>query len=104
MRLLKTVSRVLFAAVALPFCLQAQVLDLTIHDYGLAIGDKPRMTGLRLNFRDRYLEKITGVNATIWGPYSDARGGSVNGVALGLPLTGARDVNGALIGIFGGGV
>ena len=36
--------------------LRAQVIDLTIHDVGLAIGDKPVMTGLRINFRDAHLE------------------------------------------------
>src|SRR5690349_23439376 len=41
---------------AAPSALAAQVIDLTIHDVGLAIGDKPRMTGLRLNFRDAHLD------------------------------------------------
>lgn len=100
---IRTLLRAGLAVVALPLCLKAQVIDLTIHDYGLAIGDKPRMTGLRLNYRDRNLEKVTGINATIWSPYDQTRG-VVNGLALGLPVTGAHDVNGALIGVLGGGV
>src|SRR5262249_21081405 len=81
----------------------AQVLDLTIHDYGLAIGDKPRMTGLRINGRDRDLREINGVNLTLWSPYEPPTG-VVNGLALGLPVTGAQTVNGALFGVLGGGV
>lgn len=82
--------------------LAAQVIDLTVHDVGLAIGDKPEMTGLRINYRDRHLREITGVNLTLWSPYEPATG-TVNGLALGVPLTGAEKINGALIGIFGGG-
>ena len=80
--------------------LGAQVLDLTIHGNGLAIGDKPNMNGIRLNFRDRQLEQINGVNATMWMPYSPARG-TVNGIALGLPGTGAGRINGIGVGVIG---
>src|SRR5690348_14433416 len=83
--------------------LASQVIDLTIHGSGLAIGDKPNMTGVRLNFRDRQLEKINGINATIWGPYSPARG-TVNGLALGIPATGAAHINGIGLGVLGVGV
>src|SRR5215831_16905047 len=83
--------------------LSAQVIDLTVHGNGLAIGDKPKMNGVRLNFRDRQLEEINGINATIWGPYSPAKG-TVNGVALGLPVTGAARINGVGLGVLGLGV
>jgi hypothetical protein len=89
----------LLAAPSLP----AQVIDLTIHDVGLAIGDKPTMTGLRINFRDAHLERITGANITIWSPRKPVTG-SVNGLALGLPLTGANRIQGVAIGVFGLGV
>ncbi|BBM73157.1 hypothetical protein [Rhodothermus marinus] len=73
--------------------LQAQALDLTVHRVGLSLGDSRRVIGVRLNFRDRRLEHVDGVNATIWTPYRPARG-VVHGVALGLPLTGARHIQG----------
>jgi hypothetical protein len=95
--------RVALAALALPFVLEAQVIDLTINNVGLAIGDKPVMTGVRINFRDRELREVTGINATLWSPYAPAKG-KVTGLALGLPTTGARDINGAAIAIFGAGV
>jgi hypothetical protein len=95
---------VIFLSLTIPVTtLAAQVIDLTVHNVGLAIGDKPEMTGLRINYRDRHLREITGVNATIWSPYEPATG-TVNGLALGVPLTGAARINGALIGIFGGGI
>ena len=54
----------------------------------VAIGDAPRVNGLRINFRDRRLEEVNGVNLTIWSPHRPARG-DVNGLAIGLPMTGA---------------
>jgi hypothetical protein len=77
-----------------------QGLDLTVNHVGLAIGDVPRVTGLRLNYRDRNLERVNGVNVTIWSPYGGGSG-TVRGLALGLPLTGAERIDGIATGIFG---
>lgn len=92
-----------FVAAPVSASVNAQVIDLTIQGTGLAIGDKPKMNGIRLNFRDRHLEEINGINATIWNPYTPARG-TVNGVALGLPITGAARINGIGLGVLGVGV
>ena len=82
--------------------LSAQVIDLTVSNVGIAIGDKPEMTGLRLNYRDRNLREITGINATIWAPHDPAEG-VVNGVAIGLPTTGAGTINGLSVAVLGAG-
>lgn len=84
---------------ALPGALRAQpsYLDLTVNDVGIAIGDAPRVTGLRINFRDRHLERVNGVNITVWTPYEAT--GDVNGIALGVPATGARQITGLGIGL-----
>lgn len=74
-------------------------LDLTVNDVGISVGDSRRVVGLRLNFRDRYLEEVVGINATIWSPYEYT--GAVRGMALGLPMTGARTIDGIGLGIFG---
>lgn len=100
---LRNAVRALLAATFLPLALNGQVIDLTVANNGIAIGDKPRVNGLRLNFRDRNLEEVNGVNVTIWSPYSRATG-RVNGLALGIPATGARSVHGAMVGVIGGGV
>jgi hypothetical protein len=86
--------------VALPCSLAAQIIDLTVNNTGIAIGDKPRVNGLRMNFRDRHLELVNGVNITIWSPYEPATG-TVNGLALGLPATGAQRIKGIGIGVLG---
>ncbi|MCH7991209.1 MAG: hypothetical protein IIC35_02160, partial [Gemmatimonadetes bacterium] len=77
-------------------------MKLAAGDFGIGIGDVPRLDGLRLNFRDRYLERVRGLNATLWMPYEDADG-SVEGLLLGIPLTGAADMKGLAIG-FGVGI
>lgn len=95
--ILRAVIAVAFSGVGLP----AQSLDLMIDNTGLSIGDSRLVRGIRLNFRDRNMERVDGINATIWTPYEDARGGEVNGIALGLPLTGADRISGLGVGIFG---
>ena len=91
----------LFALVAAPATVAAQSLDLTINNTGLSIGDSRFVRGVRLNFRDRNMDRVEGINATIWYPHDDARGGEVKGLALGLPTTGARRISGAGVGVFG---
>lgn len=63
-------------------------LRLMVGDVGLGIGHVPRITGIRLNWSDRHLERVTGVNLTLWrashrGP-DGVVGGSVRGAAVGL--------------------
>lgn len=63
-------------------------------------GGHPRVDGLRLNYRDADLELVRGVNATIWTPYEPYTG-TVKGLALGLPSTGADRIVGLGVGVFG---
>jgi hypothetical protein len=90
----------LLGIVLLPGASGAQSLDLTINHTGLSIGDSRFVRGVRINFRDRNLERVEGVNITVWTPYEPPRG-VVKGIAVGLPVTGARRIDGAGIGIFG---
>lgn len=55
-----------------------------------------RAAGIRLNYRDRDLERVDGFNITLWGPH-DPPTGVVNGFALGLPGTGAATISGFAI-------
>lgn len=67
----------------------------------ISIGNYPRVDGIRINFRDRDLERVRGANITMWRPYDEATG-DVSGLALGLPITGAGSLTGigvALLGI-----
>ena len=90
----------LLAMFVVPVAASAQSLDLTIGNTGLSIGDSRFVRGVRINFRDRNLERVDGINITVWTPYEPTRG-VVHGLALGLPATGARRIEGAGIGIFG---
>ena len=81
----------------------AQSLDLTVNDVGISIGDSRRVTGLRMNFRDRRMEEVIGINATMWMPYEENQG-IVRGLALGLPGTGARSIRGVAAALVGVGV
>jgi hypothetical protein len=69
----------------------------------ISIGNYPAVNGLRLNFRDDGLQRVNGANVTIWTPY-DPASGTVKGLALGLPLTGAREIDGVATGLLGVGV
>lgn len=74
-------------------------LDLGISGVGISFGSAPRWTGLRINWRDRYIERIDGVNLTLWKP-EESVGGSVNGLSLGLgPRAGT--LRGVSIGLLG---
>ena len=76
-----------------------QSLDLAIQGNGISIGDSRKTNGIRLNFRDRNLEHVNGINMTIWQPHEPARG-IVRGLAIGLPMTGGRHVQGIGFGVF----
>lgn len=73
-------------------------IDLTIHDVGIGIGNSRRVEGLRLNVTDATPFVVNGVNLTLWTP-GEHGGGTVHGLALGVPITGVRDLAGAGVGI-----
>ena len=91
---------VLVFALFIPSASMAQSVDLTVNGVGLSIGDSEEVTGLRLNFRDRNLRRVSGINATIWMPY-DGHGGDIKGLAIGLPLTGGDNIEGIGYGLLG---
>src|SRR5690606_8570221 len=97
-------SSILFVALLLSLSLplsaqERRSIDLTIRDHGISIGDSRRTIGVRLNFRDRVMEEVIGVNATVWEPYEET--GRVRGLAIGLPLTVSRHIVGGGAGILG---
>jgi hypothetical protein len=101
MQVIRAALRAVTLAMLVAFPLSAQGVDLTVNHVGIGIGDVPRVTGLRLNFRDRALDRVDGVNVTIWDPYDNGGHGVVHGLAVGVPLTGAARIDGIGVGIFG---
>jgi len=81
-----------------PRGISAQGVKIAVGDVGIGIGDVPRIDGLRLNFRDDALERVRGINATIWSPREGIRG-TVKGLALGVPVTGGARVAGLGVGV-----
>lgn len=101
------VSVALFLGVASdPLGAQSQERDddggvsLTVRGVGLTLGPVPRASGLRINWRDRHLESVNGINLTVWLPRGEPRvGGTVNGMALGVLGPQAGVVNGLALGL-----
>jgi len=70
---------------------------------GIGFGNLPKFTGVRFNFKDTDLQRVNGINVTAWMPKDeDLMSGTVNGIALGVPLSaGAASVHGVGVGILG---
>ena len=75
-------------------------INLRIHRVGLSLGNSAVHTGLRLNWSDAGIERINGINVTIWKP-GEPLTGTVNGLALGVAGPGAARINGIAIGLGG---
>jgi len=71
-------------------------------EVGIGIGHVPRVTGLRMNWQDRDLDRVRGINLTLWRP-AEGVGGRVDGLALGLmPAAGRiRGVGAGLVAVLG---
>ncbi|MBY0489281.1 MAG: hypothetical protein K2R93_05525 [Gemmatimonadaceae bacterium] len=89
------------ALLVAPLLLRAQEsrrsLDLGANGAGLSIGDSPRWKGIRLNAVDTRLERMDGINLTVWSPRKTSHG-VVRGIALNAPLGGAKRFEGIAIG------
>src|SRR5512132_2972594 len=76
-------------------------LDLAIHHVGLSIGNSRELTGIRLNWRDEGVVRVSGINLTLWSPGANPRA-RVTGVAVGVVAPGAGRLGGIILG--GGGI
>lgn len=75
-------------------------LNLGVHDIGLSIGNSRRWTGLRLNFQDQAVNRVAGVNFTIWSAKHNETM-RVDGLALGLAGPVGGRFNGVSVGVVG---
>jgi len=78
----------------------AKSFDLAINNSGVSFGNSKRFNGLRINFCDSEVEKINGVNVTIWETQNN-KNAVVNGISLGLWAPGAGYLKGIQIGGIG---
>src|ERR1700741_4456555 len=72
---------------------------------GIGFGNLPRFTGIRFNFIDRNVERLTGINVTVWNAKdSDQQTGDMRGLSIGVPMAMVvENQSGISIGIFGAG-
>jgi hypothetical protein len=60
-----------------------QSLDIPVKGYGISFGNSKKFTGLRFNFRDKRVDRIDGMNITLWK--ADENEGSImRGISLGV--------------------
>ena len=73
----------LFILTIMETSLRAQSLDIPSKRWGISFGNSPTFTGLRFNFRDSRVHRITGLNFTLWQPREDNKHSLVQGLSLG---------------------
>jgi hypothetical protein len=80
----------------------SQALNFPTNKAGISIGNSKLFNGLRINFRDRNVDQINGLNITLWQSKQN-KDAQVNGISLGiLPTAGyLRGINLGVIGIAG---
>jgi hypothetical protein len=79
----------------------SQGIGIPAKHVGIGFGNIAKFTGIRFNFRDKNVEKINGLNVTVWQAKNDSdQTGTVNGISLGLPMAmGHENQNGINAGI-----
>lgn len=80
--------------------IHAQSLNFPAKKWGISFGNSKEFTGLRFNFQDSKVERITGVNITLWKPKKDNVDAVVTGLSLGV-IPGAAYLKGLNLGILG---
>ncbi|MBD3224589.1 MAG: hypothetical protein GF313_07660 [Caldithrix sp.] len=97
--------------------LHGQALNIPAAEYGLSLGNSKEFTGIRINVRDKNVQKINGFNLTFWSPVENnvaiynglslgvmAKGGHLNGIHTGIIGAAAQyKINGIAFGLLGAG-
>lgn len=86
----------IFTIVTAP-AIKAQALSVPSKNWGLSIGNSQDFTGLRINFRDKHIGSLRGVNMTFWKPAKNYTG-NFTGLGLGVVGPAAEHLNGIMIG------
>lgn len=81
----------------------AKSLDIPSKHWGISFGNSTEFTGLRFNILDKNIDRIDGVNISVWhGEDFDNATGKFRGLGIGLPLaSGTADRKGVSVGLFG---
>jgi hypothetical protein len=74
-------------------------LDIAIGNTGLSIGNSRKINGIRINWVDKGVQTVNGINITLWRPIEKYHQNSVNnGIAVGLVSPYANQINGIALG------
>jgi len=90
----------LILALAVPCVILGQSLDIPSKKWGLSFGNSREFSGLRFNFRDGGVRRVTGVNITLWQPRKDNQEAVIEGISLGL-IPGGAHLRGIQFGLLG---
>lgn len=77
-----------------------RAVNLTVGGVGVSIGNSRRVTGIRINAVDHQVERVNGLNLTLWVPKRNPEL-VVNGAAVGLIGPRARRITGLGLGGLG---
>ena len=77
-----------------------QSLDLASGGYGLSFGNSRRITGIRVNLVDHQVERVIGLNLTLWTPRGNPNA-HFRGISVGLIGPKARQIDGITLGGIG---
>ena len=78
-----------------------KALNFPANKYGISIGNSYEFTGIRINFADKNVKKINGLNVTFWFKFAKNQNAVVNGISIGvIPTTGSMQyINLGLLGV-----
>ncbi len=91
---------VVFLFIAGGSALSGQSLDFPSKKWGISFGNSREFSGLRFNFRDSGVRRISGINVTFWQPKKDNTEAYVRGLSLGV-IPGGGYLSGIQIGLLG---
>jgi len=85
------------------FSAGGQGLNIPARHWGISFGNSVKFTGLRINAIEKDIERINGIDISVWGVKDEERQtGAVNGLSIGLPLVAGTEYrNGISVGITG---
>lgn len=78
-------------------------MNIPAKHWGLSFGNSTTFNGIRFNIIDKDIEKINGINISVWPTKDPERQtGTANGISLGIPAAmGAANLHGINLGLIG---
>jgi len=73
-------------------------LDIPVKGYGISLGNSRTFTGLRINFYDYRVQRVTGINITLWAPAEEKSDAIIKGAAIGVFWPQAKQISGLSAG------